>query len=190
MVSWKELVESALREPDQISNLFEALKPILIVMAKRIAPQVPEDALQVAYIKIWTVISSGKVDLERLDTIKSLLLRSAGNAMKDERHRNYKSKRGEVRLSDGEESIIELIPDKSSGEKYEFGGLLTEYLDYVTKEGKFDGSHSVIAKNMGVSVRHVISKFHQEADEFLKREQLSSAPLQFQSIIDSILSDD
>lgn len=154
---WVELARKA-KDEDCIAELLSELDPLLFVIATRLIGRLSavDDLVQVARIKIWKSLK--KIDFDRPETVRQLLITTGVNAMRDE-IRSIRCKFSPTQSNvDWEEFARTLsgLP-KSTGL---FNGLLLEYEGYIKKTGGFYGAHKHFAKEYKISLWTMRLKFH------------------------------
>ena len=177
--SWRRLVCEALSDPDRISAIFEALDPILRKLARRVAWSLADDAVQAARIAIWRALP--KVDPSRSRSIRSMLLKAAYYAMRDEVRRELRQARLPL------EHLRSMPVCALDARSYDFGGILDMYARYVRRAGSFAGAHRHVARTLGVSIAKTTSDFHRAARQYIEREGLRPRRKQYADILQMIL---
>lgn len=155
---WPGLVVAA-RAGD--GQLWLELQPLLVRIARRVAPQIGDDAVQVAVIAIWKSLVS--VDLDRPSEVRAYLLRVGVNAMHDEIRKYLRRTKG----------VVELVQDVARRDEFEHGSdfdgdVLRLYLRYIETTGTFKGSHKHVAGILGVSTSRASNMFHEAAKSYRK----------------------
>lgn len=160
---WISLVKRARIGNEGLQSLLSEVKPILFNIARSWCPRLAEDLLQAGLIKVW--LSLGRVDLNRSDSIRNVLVTTGVYGMRDELRRNIRRERGEV------EKITEetLAPLPVQG-NHSFKGLLSEYEEYIRATGDFAGAHQYMAKKKRMTITLTRKRFHQAVKEFAERE--------------------
>ena len=156
---WIQLVKRAKDSDKDFEALISKIEPIFIVIAGHLNGDINE-LVQVARIAVWKVLS--KVNLSKPVTIKGFLIVAGINKMKDViRNEN---RRKTISCDDIDETAFAY--DACSNIKFE--GLLQEYNEYISQNGKFQGAHEEIAKRKGISKWSMRRMFHQAAKQFLE----------------------
>lgn len=176
--AWVELVAEARRNPDSIAGILEALGPILRRLARNVAGGLADDAVQAASLAIWRALP--KVDLSRGPSIRSMLLKTAYHAMRDEVRRDLRQSRRPAAL------LLEPIV-RSPGQAPEFAGILVLYARYVRENGTFTGAHRHVARLLNVSMAKSTSDFHRAARRYIEEEGLQPPRKQYAAVIEQVL---
>lgn len=168
---WQDSVRKSRLDESELESILDELRPTFTSIAKRIASQCVDDAVQVALIRVVRAIKQNKINMDRPDTIRSMLMSSGVNAMRDE-VRKY------LRLSWGQ-TTDEVLESREGGEidgraesltnSEELGPYLSMYLEYVREHGTFKGAHRFVAKKLKVRLSWASSMFHREAKDFISR---------------------
>jgi sulfite reductase beta subunit-like hemoprotein len=149
------------------------MKPVLTSVARRIASQCVDDAVQCALIKVWRNV--GYVDLSREATVKALVMKIGVRAMRDE-VRKVLSKSKESGSED-----LDFNPAKVEdprGLKF-YGDVLEEYVKFYEENGTFVGVHVEVARRLRKPVGEVQAEARREA-----RAQAEAHGLEIRSLDD------
>jgi hypothetical protein len=152
---WSSAVRKAQR--GNFDELYYLLKPVLTSVARRIASQCVDDAVQCGLVKVWKNI--GYVDLGRDATVKALVMKIGVRAMRDE-VRKVLSKSRESGHDD-----LDYRPSKQEdGNRLTFTGpVLEEYVKFYVETGTFVGVHVEVARRLKRPVQEVQSEARREA---------------------------
>jgi len=152
---WSSAVRKA--QLGDFDALYLLVTPVLTSVARRIASQCVEDAVQCGVVKIWRNV--GYVDLSREATVKALVMKIGVRAMRDE-VRKVLSKSKEVGTED-----LDLSPGRQSDERcLSFHGpVLEEYVKFYCETGSFVGVHVEVAKRLKRPVGEVQSEARRQA---------------------------
>jgi len=176
-IDWVNLVKMCCDDPNNFTYLFKSLKPSLLKIANSVASQIVDDAVQVAFIKIWKKIDH--VDITRPGSVKPYLLTMATRAMKDEVSLYLRRSLKQVNLGidDQGRDIINSLPDKKMYDVLSFdrpSGILGEYIKYIEKNHTLNGAHTAIAKDLGINLSDVVGAFNKEIGKLNKRRKYES----------------
>lgn len=163
-----QAVKDARKSKKNYPKLLEILEPTLVRIARRIASQIVDDAVQAAEMKIWRKLD--RVDMKQPSTVKPYLMKVAVSAMRDEVQRYLRRTRHQVRISED----YELEAPSKSTTDVEFKGVLLVYLKHIKMTGSFKGCHKSVAAELGIPVSRVTDMFHKEASSLINREGLRS----------------
>lgn len=148
------LIEEAKIDDGALSDLLAMLEVPIRAVASRISRNCEDDAVQAALIKIWKNLD--KIDLQRPNTIRGFIFRTATTAIWDEG-------RAHVRATRGEPIDPEWVVKTHRELDVEFNEYANMYLQYVRMNGTMAGAHQELAKRMGVCISSISSKFHEKA---------------------------
>lgn len=168
---WSSAVREAQR--GDFDRLHDLMKPVLTSVARRIASQCVDDAVQCALIKVWRNV--GYVDLSREATVKALVMKIGVRAMRDE-VRKVLSKSKESGSED-----LDFNPAKVEdprGLKF-YGDVLEEYVKFYEENGTFVGVHVEVARRLRKPVGEVQAEARREA-----RAQAEAHGLEIRSLDD------
>jgi len=184
---WRRLILAARRDERNLPALLERLRPILGGLARRLAWRFADDALQAAHVAIWRALP--QVDADRTRGLRSMLVTTAINAMRDEGRRLAFQTR-DIRLPG--RGIAAALADRPApdGPPVEFTGLLADYLDYVRTHGEFAGAHLHMARRLGLSISSATAAFHRAAREFAAAEGLAPARKRYEDVVRAVLGGD
>lgn len=167
--SLREAVTTAIfaaqADHSKLNALFDLLDPMLYAVARRIARQIPDDAVQVAKIRIWKKIH--KVDPSRPESAQSYVMTAAITGMRDEVRRYIRDLRGghKVRMDDVDTS---LFAQKKVPEPTQFKNILDRYILYIEQTGDFAGAHKHVATMLGVTTARASTMFHEASRTFIQ----------------------
>lgn len=179
---WQKLLKDARKSDRGFEALVNVLNPLLYGKARKIASQCVDDAVQSAIIKIWRNLD--KIDENRQDTIKALMMRMAIQAMRDEIRRVLRRRR-EVGFED---EIMKLFKEKEKREeRWDFTGILGVYYQYVKDSGTFVGAHKHVSEILGMNMSNASVKFHKESKIFTEKYGLTKN--EKESIFNRILNE-
>lgn len=179
---WRRLVEEAREGDEGLRRLFEALDGVLHAVARGVASQVVDDAVQMAHIKIWR--SLGRVDLTRPGTIRSMLVKVGLNAMRDEVRKWLPAWDAELGMPDD----VDFFPARSgSNSDEEFSGVLADYLRYVRENGRFKGAHTYVARIRGVTVSRASALFNEAVRHFVGEGELEVEKRGYRGVLAELL---
>lgn len=191
---WLQRVKDALVDPQQFEVIANALRPILRERARRLAPQLVDDALQAAYLKVWRTLP--RVDLNRPETIRALLIQVAIFGMRTEVKLFLRRHRGQILSSDYRSRFDEdqmgvgldgCFGEEEDNQPYQFEGLLAKYLEYVRRHGTFSGAHRHMAEQEGMAIAQIIGLFHKEATAFIEKEKLGDMKVRHSDRLSQLL---
>ena len=167
--SLRDLVTKAIFEAQadhsKLNALFDLLDPMLYAVARRIARQIPDDAVQVAKIRIWKKIH--KVDPQRPESAQAYVMTAAVTGMRDEVRRYIRDLRGghKSRMDDVDPTRF-VQKEKQVNPKY--GNVLDRYINYIEGTGDFAGAHKHVAGLLGVTTARASTMFHEASRDFIK----------------------
>lgn len=156
-----EAIKDASVSPDCFGKLFEILDPVLHNIARKIASQCVDDAVQVARIRIWRKLQ--KVDLSRPATAKAYLLKTGVSAMRDEVRKYLRMTPANLhsleKLDVEDHSIVAAVEG--------FEGVLALYEAYIEETGDFAGAHRGVADVLGVTTARASTLFHAASKAYI-----------------------
>lgn len=152
---WSSAVRKA--QNGDFNPLHDLIKPVLTSVARRIASQCVEDAVQCGLVKVWKNIDY--VDLTREATVKALVMKIGVRAMRDEVRKV---------LSRSKESGSEDLDATPGQEEDEHrlvftGTVLEEYVKFYRESGTFVGVHVEVARRLRRPVGEVQAEARREA---------------------------
>lgn len=153
-----------------LQTLFDLLDPVLYRIARRIASQVIDDAVQMAKIRIWKKIQ--KVDIDRPETIKTYVMKAAVSGMRDE-VRKY-LRQHPMPMASLENVEIAIITDMEMTVQ-DYDGVLELYMMYIQQTGDIHGAHKAVGDILEVSTARASTLFHQASRDFIERWKKENA---------------
>jgi DNA-directed RNA polymerase specialized sigma24 family protein len=160
---WIEAVRTFTGTGD-FSRLHDLLIPVLRSVARKIASQCVEDAVQRGIVKVWR--NADRVDLARPETVRPWLIKVGVRAMRDEVRRVL------VRARERPDGEFDHREGKPAREKrFEFRGeLLGEYVRFVEETGGTAGVHVHVARVMKTTPAKVQSEARSQILEQVKEQ--------------------
>lgn len=137
--------------------MHDLMRPVLTSVARRIASQCVEDAVQCGLLKVWKNV--GCVDVARESTVKALLMKIGVRAMRDEVRRVV----SRSKEKSGEELDHHRGAERIDGPIAFTGPVLVEYVRVYEESGTYVGAHIEVAKRLGMTPSEVQTVARREA---------------------------
>lgn len=153
--------------------MHDLMRPVLSSVARRIASQCVEDAVQCGLLKVWKNLHY--VDLSREATVKALVMKIGVRAMRDEVRRVVSRSREKC----GDELEARPRPEKVEGPVAFSGPVLTEYVRFYEENGTYVGAHLEVAKKLNMTPPEVQAAVRREA-----RRQAAEQGIEVRSLDD------
>ena len=176
---WLRLAQQAtLKNEWALAELYQRLRPGICRLARNLASQLVDDAMQAGEIAVWKTLP--KIDYSRPTTIRGFLMKAAFYAIRDEIRRYLRVTTKLVYMDPADVCDPE---QHEHTQHFSYNGVLALYFEYVKRNNEFAGAHKHVAGLLGMKLSMATALFNEEAASFSKKHKLSHGRGRTKSII-------